>query len=227
MRTTALALGTLMMAVPALVGAAKNPATSTSVTGDYVEARTAEVFTGGCIMNSEGETSGREAILAWRVDHGQVDGVPLDGLSVVAVVAADLNLGTHEIGGAEPSHFKTALRVDSRANPAQHDALIAMARSLAPSLIKGVVDVKAVPISFERAKGQVDVSAAEATLQVATHADHSSNCAALQWFTPLSSTDHAHIGTTLLQSWSGTSLGTEWSQGDRRSSFVGSFSLTR
>ena len=44
MRTTALALGTLMMAVPALVGAAKNPATSTSVTGDYVEARTAEVF---------------------------------------------------------------------------------------------------------------------------------------------------------------------------------------
>jgi hypothetical protein len=178
-------------------------------------------------MNSEGETSGREAILAWRVTRGQVDGVPLDGLSVVAVVAADVNLGTHEIGGVAPSHVKTALRVDARANAAQHDALIAMARSLAPALITGIIDVKAVPITFDRTGAEVDVSAAEASLQVSTSADHSSNCGAIQWFTPLASTDHAHIGTTLRQAWSGTSLGTEWSQGDRRSSFIGSFSLTR
>ena len=28
------------------------------ITGEYVEARTAEVFAGGCIMNSEAETAG-------------------------------------------------------------------------------------------------------------------------------------------------------------------------
>src|SRR2546423_14957584 len=33
-----------------------------TVTGAYVEARTAEVFTGGCIMNSEAETVGRQAV---------------------------------------------------------------------------------------------------------------------------------------------------------------------
>lgn len=204
-------------------GAAK----STSVTGDYVEARTAEVFTGGCIMNSEGETSGREAIMAWRVSHGQVDGVPLDGLSVVAVVAADRNLGTHELGGASPSSFKTAIRVDARANAAQRDALIALASRLAPSLVKGIVDVKAVPIAFRRDAAEVDVHAAEAKLQVSTCADHSATCGAMQWFTPLAATVDAHIGTTMLQAWSGSSLGTEWSQGDRRSSFIGTFSLTR
>ena len=61
----------------------------TAISGDYVEARTAEVFAGGCIMGSEGEPSGREAILAWHVKDGQMNGVPLDGLSIVAVVAAD------------------------------------------------------------------------------------------------------------------------------------------
>ena len=39
-----------------------------SISGSYVEARTAEVFTGGCIMNGEAGTTGREALLVWKVD---------------------------------------------------------------------------------------------------------------------------------------------------------------
>src|SRR5437868_10011620 len=69
------------------------------VTGTYVEARTAEVFTGACIMNGEAATTGREALLAWRVDKGQVNGLALDGLAVVAALTSDTNLGIHEIGG--------------------------------------------------------------------------------------------------------------------------------
>jgi len=46
-----------------------------SVTGTYVEARTAEVFAGACIMNGEAATTGREALLAWKVDRGSVNGV--------------------------------------------------------------------------------------------------------------------------------------------------------
>src|SRR5947199_8469525 len=38
-----------------------------SISGTYVEARTAEVFAGGCIMNGEAVTTGREALLAWKV----------------------------------------------------------------------------------------------------------------------------------------------------------------
>ena len=40
----------LIAATPALLAASG----ATTVTGDYVEARTAEVFAGGCIQGSEG-----------------------------------------------------------------------------------------------------------------------------------------------------------------------------
>jgi hypothetical protein len=52
--------------------------------GEYVEARTAEIFAGGCVMSSQAETLGRQAVLAWHVDSGVYDGQKLDGLSVVA-----------------------------------------------------------------------------------------------------------------------------------------------
>jgi hypothetical protein len=147
MRNTWLAL-TVALLLPVGIRASGPAASATAVSGDYVEARTAEVFTGGCIMGSEGETSGREAILAWRVGHGQMNGVQLDGLSVVAVIAADSNLGTQEVGGAAPHVVKAAIRVDERATPAQREALISMARALAPTLVRDVVDVRAVPIAF-------------------------------------------------------------------------------
>src|SRR6476646_6949158 len=84
----------------------------TSVTGTYVEARTAEVFTGACVMNGEAATTGREALLAWKVDRGKVDGVSLDGLAVIAALTSDTNLSIHEIGG-ESTPARAAIFVDS------------------------------------------------------------------------------------------------------------------
>ena len=89
-----------------------------SLSGVYVEARTAEVFTGGCLMSSEAETTGRQAVMAWKVDRGTLNGVSLDGLTVVAAVVGDKNLGIHEIGGAKPVS-RTVLFVDDRATPVQ------------------------------------------------------------------------------------------------------------
>src|SRR6201988_768830 len=77
------------------------------LSGSYVEARTAEVFTGGCVMGSEAETMGKEAVLAWKVDRGSFNGVALDGLSVVAAVAGDKNLGIYEIGGEKAASKST------------------------------------------------------------------------------------------------------------------------
>src|SRR5437660_9167734 len=89
-----------------------------SVSGEYVEARTAEIFMGGCIMGSEAETMGKQAVLAWKVDRGTVNGVSIDGLAVVAALSGDKNLGLHEIGG-DRAVVKSAVYVDERANPAQ------------------------------------------------------------------------------------------------------------
>jgi hypothetical protein len=218
MRKTALAF--IVAASPTLLGTSG----PTAVTGDYVEARTAEVFAGGCIQGSEGETAGREAILAWRVARGQVNGVPLDGLSVVAVVAGDVNLGTHEIGGVAPKTIRAALRVDERATAAQRDALVTLARSLSP-IVRDVVDVKSVPISFRRDADGLAVKAGEASLEVATKVDHSPTCGALTWYSPLAKMTDSTLGHTLSESWSGASLGTQWSMGDKRASFYGAFEL--
>ena len=90
------------MFVAAMVGLAAAPLLAGgrgSLSGEYVEARTAEVFTGGCIMGSEAETMGKNAVLAWKINRGSFNGVELDGLSVVAAVAGDRNLGIEEIGG--------------------------------------------------------------------------------------------------------------------------------
>jgi hypothetical protein len=219
MRKTLLAA--LIATVPAVLAASG----TTTISGDYVEARTAEVFTGGCIMGSEGEAAGREAILAWRVGRGQVNGVALDGLSIVAVVAGNNNLGTHELGGAAPTKVRSVLRLDERATPAQREALVAMARALAPAMLADVVDVKAVPIAFTRNADRLTVKAGEASLDVATQIDHSPTCGAIQWFTPLATTTQSTLGHTTSEVWSGSALGTQWSMGDKRASFYGTFDL--
>lgn len=210
----------LVAAVPAVLAASG----ATTVSGDYVEARTAEVFAGGCIQGSEGEGAGREAILAWRVGRGQVNGVAVDGLSVVAIVASDINLSTHEIGGASPRKIRSAIRVDARATAAQRDALVTMVKSLSP-VVRDVVEVKAVPISFTRDADTLAVTAGEASLEVATKMDHSPTCGAMQWYDPLAKTTESAMGHTRSEAWSGSSLGTQWSMGDKRASFYGAFEL--
>src|SRR6266704_4512878 len=110
--------------VLSLVGVAASPLIAGgkgTVTGEYVEARTAEVFTGGCIMSSEADTVGKQAVLAWKVDRGSFNGIALDGLSVVAALSGDVNLGIHEIGGQRAT-VKSAVVVDARANAAQRIA---------------------------------------------------------------------------------------------------------
>src|SRR5436305_14575654 len=105
-----------------------------TVSGEYVEARTAEVFTGGCIMGSEAGTVGDSAVLAWKVDRGSFNGFVLDGLTVVAAIAGDRNLGIDGIGGAKAA-TRSALFVDNRANAAQQMALVAMASELSKGLV--------------------------------------------------------------------------------------------
>jgi hypothetical protein len=221
MRNTASILAALLLAGSGLAASGG----TTAISGDYVEARTAEVFAGGCIMGSEGEAAGREAILAWRVGRGQVNGVALDGLSIVAVVAGDVNLGTHELGGVAPTKVRSALRIDERATPSQREALVTMARALAPAMLHDVIDVKAVPIVFSRNADRLAVTAGEASLDVATKVDHSPTCGAIQWFTPLAATKDSTLGHTTSEAWSGSSLGTQWSMGDKRASFYGAFEL--
>jgi len=193
-----------------------------SVTGQYVEARTAEIFTGGCIMGSEAETMGKQAVLAWKVDHGTVNGVSVDGLSVVAALSGDKNLGLHEIGG-DKAVVKSALYVDERANPAQRIALVALAHDLTKS-IGTIVAVTPAPIQFADAGHEIHVATSNVALDVNKEMSHDPSCGAEQWFHPLANVDEATMGVADQHSFSGSTLGTKWSDPNKRSAFYGTFS---
>lgn len=193
-----------------------------SVTGTYVEARTAEVFAGACVMNGEAATTGREALLAWKVDRGQVNGVTLDGLAVVAAIAGDTNLGIHEIGG-QSTPARAALFLDARATPAQRKALSAMVKSLAGNLIGSVVQETASAIEFADGGHEVRVSTGSLRLSVQKHLSHDASCGNKQWFSPLAAGAQAEMGTTIENEFSGPSLCTKWSDPNKRSSFFGTF----
>jgi hypothetical protein len=195
-----------------------------SLSGSYVEARTAEVFTGGCIMNSEAETMGKQAVLAWKVDRGSFNGISLDGLSVVAALSGDRNLGMTEMGGEKPS-VRSALYVDERANGAQQIALVAMANELSKGLVGTIVQVTPAPIQFADHGGEIAISAGPSvTLDVSKHLTHDPTCGAMQWFHPFSTMDDAAMGLAAQHTFIGSSLGTKWSDPNKRSAFFGTFS---
>ena len=217
MKKMFLTLALSALAMPAL---AAGPA---SITGTYVEARTAEVFAGACVMNGEAATTGREALLAWKVDRGQVNGVSLDGLAVVAAIAADANLGIHEIGG-ESTTARAALFIDSRATPAQRKALVAMVRSLSGKLIDSVVQETVAPIQFVDGGHEIRISAPTVRLSVEKHLNHEASCGNKQWFGPLTAGVRADMGNTSENEFSGAALCTKWSDPNKRSAFFGTFS---
>ena len=73
-----------------------------SIRGEYVEARTAEVFAGRLHHEQRGRDRGTAGGDGVAHHERQFDGVALDGLTVVAAVAGDRNLGMREMGGEEP-----------------------------------------------------------------------------------------------------------------------------
>jgi hypothetical protein len=194
------------------------------ITGDYVEARTAEVFAGGCIMNSEAETMGRQAVMAWRIASGSFDGVALGGLTVAAAVAGDRNLGMREMGGEEPTAVKAIITVDPRATQAQRDALVKFVRALSGGLITHVIRVDVAPVRFATSQNFVEVSVPDSmTLTVNKEMKHDPSCGAMQWFKPFTRLANAAMGVAEAHEYSGKGLGTTWSAPNKRSAFFGTF----
>jgi hypothetical protein len=212
----------LLLAGFAITGTVSLAAGGSSVTGQYVEARTAEVFTGGCVMGSEAETMGKQAVLAWKVDRGTINGVSVDGLAVVAALAGDVNLGLHEIGGSQAT-VRSVVYVDERANPVQRMALVSLANDMTRR-IGTIVQVTPAPITFADQGESIHVSTSNVALDVTKEITHDPSCGAQQWFTPLASTDHAHMAQADQNAFTGSALGTKWSDPNKRSAFFGTFS---
>ena len=148
----------------------------------------------------------------------------LDGLSVVAAVAGDVNLGVREIGG-DVAKTRAAIFVDERATPAQRKALVAMAKRLSNGVVDTVVELTPSAIQFVDEGKAIRVATKSVHLTVAKEMTHDPTCGGKQWFHPLSVVDSAEMGTTAENAFSGTALGTRWSDPNKHSGFFGTFSF--
>lgn len=213
--------------------------TAARVQGDYIEARTADIYTGPCFSNSEIFLTGHQAVLAWKVTEGGWDGVDLAGLAVAAAVR-----GTTTFSKDDPSRAEAVLIVDRSASEAQRAALIAMARSLGGERLRNVVGVETAAVnvfvedhgvaSAEESEGHHGAAAgsargvlsvpglAEINTRPLDDGDHLCGNEVVE-YPPLSRGVNAQPAYTLAHAFKGAGLGTNWDDPNCRSSFVGHF----
>jgi hypothetical protein len=194
------------------------------IEGNYIESRSADVYTGPCFANSEVGLTGTEAILGWQIQKGSWDGVQLDGLSVVAVARASATLGDPY---ANPYPAKSVLIVDAKASHAQQNALKEFAHSMAGELLNDVVMVQSAPISFRSPDhGSVSLQAGTwATLETRGLNAKDHLCGNEEtYYDPLTPTDHSMPAVATISHYEGPGLGTSWTTHEKRSAFVGTFS---
>lgn len=197
------------------------------IQGDYVETRSADVYTGQCFANGEMNLVGNEAILGWRVSHGTWNGVALDGLGVVAVVRAKGTLGDPY---ENPYPAKAVLIVDEQATPQQQKALQAFAAHMGGRLIENVEKVIVAPVDLAVSRehhGTALLRAGQfATVQTRSLNDTDHICGNEETFyPPLTRTTHAMPAVAMTDQYKGPSLGETWSLHEKRSAFVGTFGL--
>jgi hypothetical protein len=203
-----------------------------TITGDYLETRSADVYTGQCFANGEVGLAGDQAILAWHVSDGSWLGEDLAGLTVVAAVKANATLGDPY---ANPYPAHSVVIVDEHATPAQRQVLIEFARHMGGKLLAHIEKVVSAPINM-----QVLRSADHNAEDHGRAMLHAGNFAAIEtraispkdhlcgneetFYPPLTATTHAMPAVALTDHYDGPALGVNWTLHDKRSAFVGTFS---
>ena len=195
------------------------------ISGDYIETRSADVYTGQCFANGEVGLVGDQAILAWHVRSGSWNGVKLDGLTVVAAVKANATLGDPY---ANPYPAKAVLIVDEQAKPAERAALADFARHMGGKLLNNVVKTEYAPIDMEvmgAHHGSARLRAGTfAAIQTRGIGEDDHLCGnESTFYPPLTNVTHAMPAVALTDQYSGTGLGNTWTLHDKRSAFVGTF----
>jgi hypothetical protein len=204
-----------------------NQNSPSNVVGDYIEIRSCDVYTGSCFANAEMTLTGHEAIMAWSVRDGALNGVNLDGLNVIAVVQADGTLGDVQ---RFPQQTRSVLIVDEAAGPAQREALVQFARQKAGAVLGKTVGVEVAPISVAlpatcSESGCATVRAGD-LVEIQTRClgggDHVCGNEEL-FYPPLTIVDDPRPAFTVAGLFRGEGLGTQFDEANRRSAYLATF----
>ncbi|HUJ20710.1 MAG TPA: DUF1326 domain-containing protein [Bryobacteraceae bacterium] len=177
-----------------------------TVAGEYVEARSGEVYTCGCLFSSERVNAGKEAILAWQFREGEFRGTPLAGLKAAAVIVGKSNLG---VAG---SSRISVLYVNSGSTPGQQQAVLNLFSRNYGQVLGEIVAVHTAPVTFQKDKERTyirigdlaDIVIREARLPEDAHPGSS------LWYEPLIPLKASALATTLHYRFWGPDFGQRW-----------------
>ena len=195
------------------------------IRGDYIETRSADVYTGQCFANGEVNLVGKEAILAWHVQSGNWDGVTLDGLTIAAAVKARATLGDPY---ENPYPAEAVLLIDEQANPQQRAALVHFAQHMGGELLKNVEQTLPAQmemiVNHERHGVALLRAGQFATIQTRSLNDQDHVCGnEVTFYPPLTEVSHSMPAVAVTDAYRGPGLGESWDSHGRRSAFVGTF----
>jgi hypothetical protein len=198
------------------------PAWAGPVVGQYVEARTAEVFAGGCIMSSEAETIGRQAVMAWRIDAGTYRARRWTAFgSSPPCPAIATSASVRSAASRRRSCARSCTSTSAPPTP-QREALAGLAgEAVARAHHRGRAGHPGGD-QLRRHGRTRRVRAGQSQLTVKKSVEHGPACGAMKWFTPFSVVDSPrwdHAGARV----HGRALDARWSAPNRKSAFFGAF----
>ena len=197
------------------------------ISGQYLEARTCDVYTGPCFANAEINISGKEALMAWKVEQGTYNDVPLEGLSVALVLKAEGTLGDDGVFGMDPGRVDAVILVDAQANQLQREALIRFVKDSAGKLAENVVSVRSVPMTLEN--DHLDgrgIFTAGKLAKIETRALQESDCVCTNeiiYYQPLAKVQNFSPAYSMTISYQGKDLNSRWTSHGLRSAFLATF----
>ncbi len=202
-------------------------ASAATITGEYLEARTCDVYTGPCFANGEMDLAGKEAIMAWKVDEGSWNGVSLNGLGAALIVTAERTLGDDGVFGMKPGHVKSVILVDEKATKEQQQALVSFVKDSAKDLTKDVVKVQITSIKLENdhLSGKGVFKAGELA-EIKTRALMECDCVCsneIVYYQPLNDVENFRPAYSLTLSFQGKALDNRFRHNETRSAFMATF----
>jgi hypothetical protein len=208
------------IAAAALLVVSSGALAQSRIVGDYVEARTLNVYIGACHANGEMVTTGKEGMMAWNFREGAVDGVSLQGVRAVAIVAAPGNL-------AFAGPRRSMIVVDKNASPAQRDAVLKLLSANYEAALGEITGVKSLPVEFG-SRGLEYTVRIPSVAYIKTTRYKCDHCVMPHniWASPLVPLKSSLVARTSLQEYKGTAgFPGQWKRVDDNSSYVGTFEL--
>lgn len=197
------------------------------IQGEYLESRSCDVYTGPCFANAEMDLAGKEAVMVWRVEEGEWDGVDLAGLSVAVVANSQKTMGDTGVFKSQPGHIRSVILIDEKATEEQRAALVAFAKNTAEEYTRDISEVISVSMTLDNdhVAGKGTFKAGDIA-KIETRGLKKGDCVCTNevvFYQPLTEIENAHPAYSRTLSYTGDGLDVKFTNHGKRSAFLGTF----